>query len=374
MGNTVFGIDFGAAYSSISYVDKYDKAVVINNSDGNRCTPSVVYFDKNEEVIVGEEAQELSVIEPQRIVRCIKNEFSHDAAYDKPTAFPNGLDASEIASFIFKKIVDDANNSGLFPEKIKNVVITCPAYFGAKERMRIKAAAELAGLAVEAITNEPNAALLAYGVRLNKLVDNKTFLIYDLGATFDVTVMRISGAIYVIATGGDRYLGGANWDIALAEYLLSKFNQEHNTSYEMNSDPILKNMLLHLAENKKKQLGILNTVKALISYEGKSSRIEVTHDIFDALTEQYLDETIEKTKEVLDIAKQKGFSKIDEILLIGGGSRMSQVKTRIDKEFNFESKLFDPEECVAKGAVIYAIEKNNEFVMCYYTEYSGNEL
>ena len=374
MENIVFGIDFGTAYSSISYVDKYDKTVVFQSFEGYKQTPSVVYFDKNK-VIVGEEAKEFSAIEPEKVVSFIKREIGNEAEYKRPTKFPDELNPSEIAAYILKKIEKDANDCLMLPEKIKKVVLTCPAYYDSDKRKYLKLAAEIAGLEVVYMINEPTAAVIAYNN--TKSDEEKFYMVYDLGSeTLDVTIIRVKNSVInIIAYNSDKNLGCTNWDIALAKYLLNKFNEEHNTSYDIDFDPILKNTLLLLAEKKKKQLASLDAVKVKVDYEGKSALIEVTHDIFNGLTEHFLDATIDKTKEVLDIAKQKGFYKIDEVLLIGGGSRMPQVKTKIDKEFNFDSKLFDPEECIAKGAAIYEKndfmerdmieDKSERVVMCY---------
>ena len=352
----VFGIDLGTTYSCVAQVDAFDQAVVLKNFEGKNTTPSVVYFGADNNVIVGDEAKELMKMEPERTVSLVKRSVSTDDDYNKPTKFPNGLDPTEISAYILKKIVDDANDAGHYPEPIKDVVITCPAYFGTKERLRTKQAGEIAGLNVISIINEPTAAAIAYGMRI---ADEKIIMVYDLGGgTFDVTIIRVKGGtITVIATGGDHHLGGTDWDAALADYLLSQYNKENNTSYTMNSDAKLKNTLLLTAEERKKSLSARDTVNAVVTYEGNSSRIEISRSIFDQLTEFRLNETIEKTQDVIEIAKDKGFTKIDEVLLVGGSSRMPQIKTRVDKEFGCNSKLTDPDECVAKGAAIFAMNE-----------------
>jgi molecular chaperone DnaK (HSP70) len=222
--------------------------------------------------------------------------------------------------------------------------------------LRTKQAGEIAGLNVLAIINEPTAAAIAYGM---KVQEEKIILVYDLGGgTFDVTMIRVNGGtITVIATGGDHHLGGLDWDSALAEYLLSRYNKEQGTSYSLESDPQLKNTILLLAEDNKKRLSARDTVTATVTHEGNSSRVELSRSIFDQLTEFRLEETIEKSKEVIEIAKQKGFSKIDEVLLVGGSSRMPQIKARVDSELGCDAKLTDPDECVAKGAAIYAMNE-----------------
>jgi len=235
------------------------------------------------------------------------------------------------------------------------VVITCPAYFGTKERMQTKQAGEIAGLNVIAIINEPTAAAIAYGM---KATERKTVLVYDLGGgTFDVTIINVNnGAIKVIATGGDHHLGGVDWDTELANYMLDNFNQQNGTSYTM-EDEALKYALLLEAETKKKQLSAKETVKCNVQYDGLSARFDISRDIFETLTRSLLDETINATQKVIDIARDKGYDGTFDFLLVGGSSRMPQVKKRLDAEFGCDAKLSDPDQCVAKGAAIFAMNE-----------------
>jgi molecular chaperone DnaK (HSP70) len=375
----VFGIDLGTTYSCVAQVDKFDQAVVLKNFEGRNITPSVVYFGKGNKVIVGQEAKDIlsdlnNPDEARRVVSFVKRSISEDEAYNKPTKFPNGLDPTDISAYILKKIVKDANDAAQNPDPVKKVVITCPAYFGTKERMRTKQAGIAAGLEVLAIINEPTAAAIAYGM---KVQDEKTILVYDLGGgTFDVTIIRVKGGtITVIATGGDHHLGGVDWDTALGEYFLSVYNKENKTSYSLKSDDAIKNYLLVMAEDKKKSLShpARNDVNAVVTIKGNSSRITITRDNFDKLTEAKLDETIDKTREVIDKAKEKGFKILDEILLVGGSSRMPQIKARVDKEFSCDAKLTDPDECVAKGAAIYALNESYAQAMEEYAEGERDE-
>jgi molecular chaperone DnaK (HSP70) len=239
--------------------------------------------------------------------------------------------------------------------------------------MRTRQAGEIAGLEVLAIINEPTAAAIAYGM---KVQDEKVIMVYDLGGgTFDVTIIRVNGGtITVVATGGDHHLGGADWDIALAEYMLSTYNKEHRKSHNMSSlSPSDKNRLILTAEEKKKSLTARDNVKTIVDIDGKSSRFEVTRAIFDQITEAKLDETIDKTREVIEVAREKGFGKIDEVLLVGGSSRMLQIKARVDSEFGCNAKLTDPDECVAKGAAIYALNQSYTQAMEEYAEGDRDE-
>jgi molecular chaperone DnaK (HSP70) len=159
----------------------------------------------------------------------------------------------------------------------------------------------------------------------------------------------------------------------LADYVLAKFNQEHGTNYTMDSNATLRNTLMLEAENKKKQLSQRESVNFIIDFEGKSLKVPISRVDFNQLTEVLLDETIEKTTEVIDKAKGKGAAKIDEILLVGGSSRMPQVKERVDAEFHCDSKLTDPDECVAKGAAIFALNESFSAAMDEYNDGERDE-
>lgn len=351
----VYGIDLGTTYSCIAQIDKYDQAVVLKNFEGSLTTPSVVYVN-GDNIVVGEEAKGSLTSEPDKTIAFIKRHIGENESFKKPTLFPGELDPVELSALILKKLVNDANGASDDPIPITDVVITCPAYFGTKERVQTKQAGITAGLNVIAIINEPTAAAITYGIKAD---EEKMILVYDLGGgTFDVTMIRVKGGIIkVIATGGDHKLGGVDWDTVLAEYMIAYFNAKHNTSATIDSDPAFKYSVLLEAERRKKNLTAKNSVGANISYNGISERIELTRELFDQLTKDKLDETIEATRKVLEIAKEKGFDRVDEVYLVGGSSKMPQIKERVDREFNCNSKIQDPDECVAKGAVIYAMNE-----------------
>lgn len=356
---SVYGIDLGTTYSCISQVDRFDQAIVLRNFEGDAVTPSAVYFDPEDDdkVVVGKEAKGMLALEPENTVVFVKRSMGNDAAFDKTkNRFPHHYDPSEVSAFILRKLVQDANALGDNPEPIKDVVITCPAYFGTKEHMQTKQAGMIAGLNVLAIINEPTAAAISYGVKLD---ERKTVMVYDLGGgTFDVTYITVDhGAIRVVATGGDLHLGGVDWDTALAKYMLTAFNAENGTDYTIDDDPILRNSLLLEAEMKKKNLTVKDSVKWNFSYNGRNTRITLTREEFEMITESLLDLSIEKMLEVLDEARNKGFGSPDVVLLVGGSTLMPQVKERVDRELGCDAKFHEPGECVAKGAAIFAMNQ-----------------
>ena len=368
--HAVYGIDLGTTFSCVAQVDKYDQPIVLRNFEGESTTPSVVYFNNEDDIVVGREAKAMLTSEPEKTVSFIKRQMGVDEAFDKSSnTTPYHFDPSEISAMILKKIVKDANDLGDNPTPIKDVVITCPAYFGNKEKLQTKQAGIIAGLNVLAIINEPTAAAIAYGVKLN---ERKTILVYDLGGgTFDVTMIVVNGgAIKVVATGGDHHLGGVDWDTLLAEHMLNVFNEQNGTSYSLDDDNLLKYTLLLEAEARKYALTAHEKTKANIQWQGQSATFEITREFFNNLTADKLQETIDATNKVIEIARNKGYENIDEIILVGGSSKMPQVKERISQEFGLPTRLSDPDECVAKGAAIYAM---NEAYRKAYEDWKNDE-
>lgn len=358
MNNLVFGIDLGTTYSCISYIDEYGKAVVLKNSDGDHTTPSVVMVESQDNIIVGTEAKRSIEIEPDKTVQFIKRKMGKE----NDTVTLNGTEyhAPEISSMILKKLVKDANEelrqTGVLKdgESIKDVVITCPAYFGMNERQATKTAGELAGLNVLNIINEPTAAAISYGVSGESR--NETVLVYDLGGgTFDITVMKIDGNdISVICTGGDDQLGGKDWDEALMDYVTGRYEEENGE--DLSEDPETVASLYVDVETWKKAL--TSREKVNISVNGPAGRFreELTREKYEELTGDLLNRTKNLLDDVLATAEKQGYpiSKIDKVLLVGGSSRMPQVAAMIEKDYHVTPMLADPDEAVAKGAAVYA--------------------
>lgn len=364
----VFGIDLGTTYSCISYIDEYGKPIVLKNSDGDHTTPSVVMVESADNIIVGTEAKRTIEIEPDKTVQFIKRKMGKE----KDTVKLNGIEyhAPEISSMILKKIVKDANDelrqTGVIKdgEEIRDVVITCPAYFGMNERQATKTAGELAGLNVLNIINEPTAAAISYGVSGGD--KNETVLVYDLGGgTFDITVMNIAGGnISVVCTGGDDQLGGKDWDECLMEYIEQRYEEENGE--DLSEDPETVAALYVDVETWKKAL--TSREKVNISVNGPAGRFreELTRDQYEELTRDLLNRTKNLLDDVLATSAAQGYpmSKINKVLLVGGSSRMPQVAAMIQKDYGITPVLSDPDEAVAKGAAIYAGNEKayNDFV------------
>lgn len=364
----VFGIDLGTTYSCIAYMDEAtEKPEVLKNAEGDLTTPSVVHFESPSDVHVGSMAKENAKLYPEQVVAFIKRSIGQPGF----SLNINGVDMKpeEISSYTLKKVAGDAKDTLAMEgkladgEEVKDVVITCPAYFGVEERDATAAAGKIAGLNVLAIINEPTAAAITYGVADDE--NEKTVLVYDLGGgTFDITMIHIKkGEIRVICTGGNKDLGGKDWDDRVIQYLADQFQEQSGTPDNILEDPETYQAISLDAERAKKLLSAKPKAPVSISYQGERVRVELTREKFDELTEDLLTSTIDLTRDMFKEAEKKGYkqSDVSEILLVGGSSKMPQVIERVKKEFGIDAKMFDPDEAVAKGAAIYAhnIQKYN---------------
>ena len=351
MSKYVFGIDLGTTYSCIAYVNEKGDPQVIKNSEGDNLTPSVVEFEEDNKIIVGEDAKEDTVLNEDNTVQFVKSLMGKtDFAIEHNN---EARTPEEISSYILKKLAQDASEA--LDTEVKDVVITCPAYFGTAQRTATKNAGKIAGLNVLEVINEPTAAALFYGCTRDS--ENKTIMVYDLGGgTFDVTVMRVNAdKIEVICSDGDHDLGGKRWDDALMDYLFDKIREQEG--YDGEFDEYMQQNFRLKAEEIKCKLSFRGKVDAKFDIDGKRIKLEVTRKEFDEITKILLNETLNKTNEVVRIAKSKGYDEIDEVLLVGGSTRMLQVKDTICEKFGKEKvKIFEPDEAVAKGAAIYAVD------------------
>lgn len=355
----VYGIDLGTTYSCIATIDAFGQPEVLSNCLGNRTTPSVVYFSPDgTSYTVGDIAKNGQVVDYQHTISFIKREMGKD--YPKPTQFPQGLTPTEISARILRKLVEDANNATDGPPSY-DVVITCPAYFGSTAREQTKQAGLIAGLNVLRIINEPTAAAVAYGAVLNS-EQEKYILVYDLGGgTFDISFIRTKHKeIEVLQTGGDAKLGGHDWDLCLAKDFLLRYNTEHNTDLKFHNNPALLNYMMLEAEKNKIILSAKKSTKVNLAWEGKSIQFEYTAEEFRKLTEHLVKKTLRITKSLLlALQSENGITLDDsvEVLLVGGSSRMPQISEHLKEffsEYGCKVRLRDPNECVAKGAVLVA--------------------
>lgn len=343
----VFGIDLGTTYSCIAQVDDAGQPVVISNFEGDLTTPSVVLFE-NDAVIVGKEAKNSAVLSSDQVVELVKRQMGDAEWRFEVDGVP--LSPEEVSSHILRKVTQDAGQ--YTGTKVEDVVITCPAYFGVAARKATENAGIIAGLNVLEVINEPTAAAIAFGLQTDK---DQVVLVYDLGGgTFDVTLLEIAGgAITVVATGGDHQLGGRDWDKRLVDYLADEWAASTGSSDDPRDDPASEQDLWLRAEEAKRSLTAKEKVKVAVNHGGQRAAVEVTREKFDELTADLLVKTVDYTRQLLTTARGLGHEKFDQLLMVGGSTKMPQVAARLRTEFGVEPVSFEPDQAVAKGAAYY---------------------
>lgn len=352
----IFGIDLGTTYSCIAYVDPLtgQPSMIRNEENNNPITASVVYFGSESDFLVGDLAKESLSTDPENVCSVVKRQMGNEEWFF--SSYGVQRRAEEISALILKRLAMDASQQ--LGEEVKDVVITCPAYFGIKEREATIAAGELAGLNVLKVINEPTAAACAYGLDTDK---KETILVYDLGGgTFDVTIIDVDPGklISVVVTGGDHNLGGKDWDEILRTKFIDAFNFETGNSDNILEDPETAGDLELKAETAKKTLSKMLKTNVNVVHNGEKVKVEVSRDEFDMLTKSLLDTTIEMTRLTIEEAKNKlGHEvNIDKIIMVGGSTKMPQIKDRLQAEFaNIPVDVIDPDESVAKGAAMVGI-------------------
>jgi molecular chaperone DnaK len=350
----VFGIDLGTTYSAIAYLDDTGRPTVCRNlTDGSETTPSVVYFETPTNAVVGETAKQSAVLDPRNVASLIKREMGSDWRSDY-----QGRDYTpeEISALILRRLASDAEAYTGGP--VTEVVVTVPAYFGGREKKATENAGRIAGLEVVGILPEPVAAAIHYDLTSGGA--DKTVLVYDLGGgTFDTTVIRVgAGEVTVICTDGDTILGGADWDERLTAHLLARFTELAAPSESPDDDLEFQQEVATKAEEVKKQLSQQQSRPVPLRFAGASARVEVTRAEFEAMTADLLDRTIEIVKRTLaTLAEKEPGATIDEVLLVGGSTKMPMVAERLTAEFGWTPKLHDPDLAVAKGAAIFALSR-----------------
>ena len=346
------GIDLGTTNSVVSVLEG-GEPVVIANAEGSRTTPSVVAFAKNGEVLVGEVAKRQAVTNIDRTVRSVKRHMGTKWAVDIDG---KNYTPQEISARTLMKLKRDAE--AYLGENVTDAVITVPAYFSDAERQATKEAGEIAGLNVLRIINEPTAAALAYG--LDKGDQEQTILVFDLGGgTLDVSLLEIGdGVVEVKATSGDNHLGGDDWDNKVVDWMVTEFKNAHGV--DLSKDKMAMQRLREAAEKAKIELSSsmqtsINLPYITASADGPLHLDEtLSRAQFEAMTQDLLDRTKAPFQAVL---KDAGIAldKIDQVVLVGGSTRMPAVTELVKKEAGKEpNKGVNPDEVVAVGAALQA--------------------
>ena len=352
MTDYCIGIDLGTTYSCLAYIDEDGDPVVEKNFEQEDTTPSVILFNENGEIIVGSPAKDMSVMyPPERVITSIKRQMGTDYTVD--------IDGQEfnpimLSAVILRKMINDFNdNHGC---DVKKAVITCPAYFGQNERDATKTAGTIAGLEDVTVINEPTAAAISFGFG-NAPEGKKRVLVYDLGGgTFDVTVLEIDGTSFTaVATDGERFLGGKDWDAVISNIIKNKISEETGIDREsLDENEDVKQTLINDSETIKKRLSTAESTKGTLTVDGQKVVFTVTREDFENASANLMQTTLEIIDRVL-ASKDFTMSDIDEVVLVGGSSRMPQVKNSIaDKYPEAKINIYDPDQSVAKGAAIFA--------------------
>ncbi len=347
--NKILGIDLGTTNSAFAVMEGADPEIIVN-SEGERTTPSVVAFDDSER-LVGKPAKNQAVKNPEETIQSIKRHMGEDD-------YTVELDGEEytpeqVSAMILQKIKHDAEE--YLGDEVEKAVITVPAYFNDRQRQATKDAGEIAGFEVERIVNEPTAASMAYGLDDES---DQTVLVYDLGGgTFDVSILDLGGGVYeVVATNGDNDLGGDDWDQAIIDWLAKEFENEHGI--DLTDDRQALQRLKDAAEEAKIELSSRKEAEINLPFitatDDGPVHLEksITRAKFESLTEDLIERTVEPTEQALEDA---GYDKgdIDEVLLVGGSTRMPQVQEQVEDLTGQEPKKnVNPDEAVALGAAI----------------------
>ena len=345
----VIGIDLGTTNSCVAIMEG-GSANIITNAEGARTTPSVVNIKDNGEIVVGEIAKRQAITNPNSTIASIKTHMGSDYKVNV-----NGKDYTpqEISAMTLRKLKKDAE--AYLGEEIKEAVITVPAYFTDAQRQATKDAGAIAGLEVKRIINEPTAAALAYG--LDKKKEEKV-LVFDLGGgTFDVSVLEISdGVIEVLSTAGNNHLGGDDFDARIIKWLAEEFKKEQGI--DLLNDKMAYQRLKDAAEKAKKELSSMMEAQISLPFitmdatGPKHLEMKLTRAKFDALTRDLVEATQGPTRTALSDAGLSP-SEIDEVLLVGGSTRMIAVQEWVEQFFGKKpNKGINPDEVVAAGAAI----------------------
>ena len=376
----IIGIDLGTTNSCVAVMEG-GSSKVIENSEGDRTTPSVIAFADGEEVLVGQSAKRQSVTNPEQtfyaVKRLIGRRFDEDAVQKDIKLVPYGIvkadngDAwleadgkkmapPEISARVLMKMKKTAEE--YLGEEVTEAVITVPAYFNDSQRQATKDAGRIAGLEVKRIINEPTAAALAYG--MDKKRGDRKVAVYDLGGgTFDVSIIEIAviddeHQFEVLATNGDTFLGGEDYDMRLIDYLADEF--KHEQGFDLHNDPLALQRLKEAAEKAKIELSTSQQTEVNLPYitadqtGPKHLNIKVTRAKLESLVDELVKRTIAPCKLAL---KDAGLtvSDIDDIILVGGQIRMPMVQQAVQEFFGKEPrKDVNPDEAVAMGAAIQA--------------------
>jgi molecular chaperone DnaK len=348
------GIDLGTTFSAAAWVNEAGRTSIIPNAEGEPLTPSVVLF-ADQEVVVGKEAREAMIVQPDAVAQWVKRDMGHP--YYSHTIHGQRLPPEVIQACILRKLRGDILRA---LGRVDPVVITVPAYFDEPRRKATADAGAMAGFEVLDIVNEPTAAALAFGELLGYLTpgetpkEEMTLFVYDLGGgTFDATLLRLApGRIETIATDGDVRLGGYDWDLRLAEHVADRFKRLQKI--DPREDPRAMNRILAAAVEAKHALSARTRTTVRLELAGQVVEIPVTRQQFEDLTADLLERTASTSRQLVTAGKMEWIA-VTRLLLVGGSTRMPMVVEMLRRLTGLEpDHTVHPDEAVARGAALYA--------------------
>ncbi len=348
------GIDLGTTFSAVAYLDAAGRPCTITNSEGELTTPTVVFFDRDG-IVIGTEASLAGESEPGRLAKLAKRDMGGER-YSK-RILNRHLPPEVIQSLVLERIKADAE---LRLGKFSKAVITVPAYFNEPRRKATQDAGQLAGIDVIDIINEPTAAALAYGIQQGFLSESgvakqkETVLVYDLGGgTFDVTLMEIDETDFTtIATAGDVYLGGVDWDRRVFDYAAKQIQAQHG--FDVSSNETMSEKLIQQCTRAKKTLSARNETVVRVEHDGQRFKVDLTREKFEELTMDLLERTRLTTDRLLRDSNHT-WNMLTKLILVGGSTRMPMVQEMLERESGLEvDRSLSPDESIAHGAAIYA--------------------
>jgi len=345
----VLGIDLGTTFSAMSIVNMHGKPEIVTNADGHATTPSVVHFYDEDACVVGGEAVKMVVIDPENVVRFIKRHMGEEDFTLE--FFGRDYTPQEISALILRKLKEDAEE--LLGKDVEDVVITVPAYFNSAQRGATAEAGTIAGLNVLSIINEPTAAAIAYG--LDRIGGERKLLVLDLGGgTFDVTCMSIHGTkLSTLASDGNAELGGKDWDDRLLNHVAEEFYDKYQLDPRDDASPYQE--LYERCLHAKISLSTKERAMIPVNYRGKRMASKVTREMFEQLTADLVQQCEDTANIVLEKAGLE-WSDLDDVLLVGGSTRMPMVRNMLLKLSKKDpAKGVNPDECVALGASLAGV-------------------
>lgn len=369
----ILGIDLGTTFSAMAVVEAGEPKI-LENAEGERTTPSVVAISKTGERLIGTLARRQSITNPKNTIYSVKRligrrfsdpEIQRDKkllSYEIRESSDGGVEVKmgdkwykpqEISAMLLQKLKTDAEAK--LGEKINDVIITCPAYFDDSQRKATKDAGEIAGFNVKRVINEPTAAALAYGLQKK---ENQQIVVYDFGGgTFDISVLNVTtDTIEVKATGGDTHLGGDDFDQRIMEYVVESFKRDEGI--DLSKDPLALQRIKEAAEKAKRELSTAMQAEINLPFitsdatGAKHLSYTITRSKLEELVSDYIEKSIDLVKQTV---KEAGFeiSDIDEVVLVGGQTRMPKIQEEVKKLFGKDpNKEINPDEVVAIGAAV----------------------